>query len=76
MSERINVRRARVPSESKSAQYRVVEVVDCPKFGDKTAAPNCKHCEHCRIYLVDHVKCSYKQDKYKEEHPYVHVYNI
>ena len=46
--------------------------VNCPMIKEQTAARICKHCQHCRIAMGDHVKCSYKDDMFKLKHPYVY----
>ena len=46
--------------------------VNCPMIKEQTAARICKHCQHCRIAMNDNVKCTYKDDMYKLQHPYVY----
>ena len=47
--------------------YYYVEEVRCPMTGNMQAAPYCKKCKHCRIYLGDKVKCTYADDQRRKE---------
>ena len=46
--------------------------VDCPATGEAVSTKACKECDHCRLFLGESVKCSYRQDREREEKPFVH----
>lgn len=49
-------------------------ILRCPMLDDKVIYDNtCLKCEHCRIHTGGYVKCSYKDDIYKKERPFVFV---
>ena len=50
-----------VKHEGKRSFYYVDEV-RCPKAKEMQPALRCKTCEHCRIYLIPKVKCTYADD--------------
>lgn len=72
MTERIEVQHVRKEG-LKSVYY--ADEVKCPKAGAMIIARWCKHCEHCRIYLGDHVKCTYASDKRLAELNQGNTYN-
>lgn len=47
--------------------------VDCPMIKEQTAARICKKCQHCRIVYDEHVKCTYKDDMYRLQHPFINA---
>ena len=60
-------------SEAEQKHVRVpYDVIACPKEEKDVTGRICKKCEHCRIYLQDVVKCTYKQDLYNMTHQYNH----
>ena len=70
MTERIEVQNVRKEGQPNAKGYRsvyYVEEVACPKVGENQAAQRCKQCQHCRIYLGTHVKCTYADDKRRAE---------
>ena len=70
MTESIPVEKVRKEGQPNAKGYRsvyYVEEVACPKVGDNQAANRCKQCQHCRIYLGTHVKCTYADDKRRKE---------
>ena len=70
MTESIPVEKVRKEGQPNAKGYRsvyYVEEVACPKVGENQAAQRCKQCQHCRIYLGTHVKCTYADDKRRKE---------
>jgi hypothetical protein len=47
--------------------------VDCPAIGEAVSTKACKECDHCRVFLGDSVKCSYKKDKERADKPFIHA---
>ena len=47
--------------------------VNCPMIKEQTASRICKHCQHCRITMGEYVKCSYKDDMYRLQHPFINA---
>ena len=70
MAERIEIQNVRkegkLNAKGKRSVYYVEEVA-CPKVGENRAAQRCKQCQHCRVYLGTHVKCTYEDDKRRKE---------
>ena len=56
---------------SKGEDYYKFEV-DCPSTGEAVSTKACKECDHCRVFLGESVKCSYRQDREREKKPFVH----
>ena len=46
--------------------------VDCPATGEAVSTKACKECDHCRVFLGESVKCSYRQDRERKKKPFVH----
>ena len=59
MTERIEVHV--VKKQGPSNTYFIKDVC-CPKTNGTMPAKKCKSCQHCRIYLGTHVKCTYRDD--------------
>lgn len=68
MVEIINVK---VRKNAKLADSYKFEV-DCPAAGEAVSTKACKECDHCRLFLGESVRCSYKQDREREKKPFVH----
>lgn len=64
MTESIPIER--VKKQGKKYYYYVDEV-RCPMTDKSQPANRCKACNHCRIYLVDKVKCTYADDLKRKE---------
>ena len=62
-----NVRKEGHPNAKGKRSVYYVEEVACPKVGENQPANICKRCQHCRIYLETHVKCTYADDKRRAE---------
>ena len=70
MAERIeiqNVRKEGQPNEKGKRSVYYVEEVRCPMTEESQPSNRCKECNHCRIYLGTHVKCTYADDKIRKE---------
>ena len=50
--------------------------VDCPAVGGVVSTKACKQCDHCRVFLGESVKCSYRQDREREKKPFVHPVHL
>ena len=45
--------------------------VICQMTGKQNSVRICKHCDHCRIALENHVTCTYSAEEYRKEHPFI-----
>ena len=70
MADRIeiqNVRKEGQPNAKGKRSVYYVEEVRCPMTEESQPSNRCKQCQHCRIYLGTHVKCTYADDKRRKE---------
>lgn len=70
----VEIIKVKVKKNAKWADSYKFEV-DCPA-GGVVSTKDCKECEHCRVFLGESVKCSYRQDREREKKPFVHPVHI
>lgn len=65
----------KVRRNASGKDYATYEV-ECPATGGTVSTKACKECDHCRLFLGESVKCSYRQDREREKKPFVHPVHI
>ena len=71
----VEIIKVKVKKNAKLADSYKFEV-DCPAAGGVVSTKDCKACDHCRLFLGESVKCSYRQDREREKKPFVHPIHL